>query len=142
MQHQDNIGPAFFQENLECSSRHTRGQIGLKVDRVADGPAIREQLREAGDGVGGQLSKVPSLRRQGVGCQDTDSSAVRQDRQPVSRQGSCPGEGLNGIEELLDVEDPEHAGAAKCRRVYGVGQSRRFMGTFEKGARRCTMPSF
>ena len=93
---------------------------GFACDQIG-GSAEIELLHGSGRNAGKSAAKIDEA----VHGQDSDPSAIREDRQPLAQKWSHPPERLGGGKQFVEVEHSQQPGAAKRRFVDRIGTGER-----------------
>ena len=84
-------------------------------------PGIGQRLVEHGHGFGRQLGERDAHVAGAVGRHGARAAAVGDDGEAVAERAELGSERLGGVEELTDVLDADHAGAAHGGVEHGIG---------------------
>ena len=107
---------------------------------LARGQVAGSTASSAADRLRRELGEPAAEIDQRVGRQDADAAAVGHDREPVAARRLRRGQGLDGVEQLLEPEHAQHAGAPEGGVVDRIGAGQR-AGVRGGGARALGMPA-
>jgi hypothetical protein len=122
---EDRVGVAVEEHGAERLAVALAGSVADEVDRVRPRPGRRQHRIERGHGLGREGREPAAMLLERVGRQHPGAAAIGEDRQPVPRRGLAGGQRRHRLEQLAELEDAEHAGAAEGGIVDVVGAGER-----------------
>ncbi len=130
---QHGIDVAVAAQGVERRAVARRRRIADDVDRIGARPGRRQHHVETLDGRRLERRQRAAQFDQRVGRQNAQPAAVAEDGQPVAEEAMAGAQRGDGLEQLVEIGDPQHAGAAEGGVVDGV-RPRHRPGMRQRGA--------
>ena len=122
---EDGVSTLVFEQDGQGVDIALRRRIADDVDGIAARPARRQRCIEPRDRFRRQLSQAAAEIEQRIGRENANAAAVGEDREPIARWLACNRERLGRLEQRLEVEHAQQAGALEGSVVYGIAAGER-----------------
>ena len=119
------VAVVILQEDLKRGNVTGRVGIANDIDRIGTGPGWRQDGIETLFDGRTECRGNPSQFDKPIDCENTDTAAIGEHRQSLARREFRPAQGFRAIKQFAQVEYPQHAGAAECCVVHGIGAGER-----------------